>query len=71
MDSKPLITVIVPVYNSEKYLCQCVDIILNQTYINLEVILVDDGSPDKCGELCDQYAAQDSRIKVIHKQNRG
>lgn len=71
MDSKPLITVIVPVYNSEKYLCQCVDSILNQTYINLEVILVDDGSPDKCGELCDQYAAKDSRIKVIHKQNGG
>ena len=71
MDSKPLITVIVPVYNSEKYLCQCVDSILNQTYINLEVILVDDGSPDKCGELCDHYAAKDSRIKVIHKQNGG
>lgn len=71
MNSKPMITVIVPVYNSEKYLRQCVDSILNQTYTHLEVILVDDGSPDRCGELCDQYAAKESRVKVVHKQNGG
>lgn len=67
----PLITVIVPVYNVEDYLIRCVDSILKQTYRNLEIILIDDGSPDKCGEICDSYLSQDSRIKVIHKVNGG
>lgn len=69
MDS--LISVIVPIYKVENFLCKCVDSILNQTYKNLEIILVDDGSPDKCGEICDEYAKKDSRIKVIHKENGG
>ena len=67
----PLISVIVPCYKVEKYLHLCVDSILFQTYTNLEIILVDDGSPDKCGEICDDYAQKDSRIKVIHKENGG
>ena len=66
-----LISVIVPVYNVEKYLNRCVDSIINQTYKNLEIILVDDGSPDNCGRICDEYAKKDSRIKVIHKENSG
>ena len=66
-----LISVIVPVYKVEKYLHKCVDSILAQTYTNLEIILVDDGSPDNCGKICDEYAAKDSRIKVIHQQNGG
>lgn len=66
-----LISVIVPVYNVEKYLCKCVDSILAQTYTNLEIILVDDGSPDNCPAICDEYAEKDSRIKVIHKENGG
>ena len=71
MDAKPLISVIVPVYKVEQYLNKCVDSILGQTYENLEVILVDDGSPDGCGALCDRYAAADGRIRVIHKENGG
>ena len=67
----PLITVIVPCYNVEKYLPKCVDSIINQTYQNLEIILVDDGSPDNCGKVCDDYALKDARIKVIHKPNGG
>lgn len=66
-----LVSVIVPVYNVEKYLSRCIDSIINQTYKNLEIILVDDGSPDRCGDICDQYAIKDSRIKVIHKKNGG
>lgn len=66
-----LITVIVPIYNVEKYLNRCVDSIINQTYTNLEIILVDDGSPDNCGKICDEYAKKDNRIKVIHKENGG
>lgn len=66
-----MISVIVPVYKVEKYLKRCVNSIISQTYENLEIILVDDGSPDKCGEMCDKYAQQDSRIKVIHKENGG
>lgn len=65
------ISVIVPVYKVEKYLCRCVDSIINQTYKNLEIILVDDGSPDGCGVICDDYAKCDERIKVIHKENGG
>ncbi len=67
----PLISVIVPVYKVEEYLAACVDSILAQTYENLEIILVDDGSPDNCGKICDSYAEKDSRIKVIHKENGG
>ena len=66
-----LISVIVPVYKVEKYLDRCVQSIVDQTYRNLEIILVDDGSPDNCGSLCDAWAAKDSRIKVIHKENGG
>lgn len=66
-----LITVIVPIYKVESYLRKCIDSIINQTYKNLEIILVDDGSPDKCGLICDEYAANDSRVHVIHKENGG
>lgn len=66
-----LISVIVPVYNVEKYLDRCVESIVDQTYKNLEIILVDDGSPDNCPQICDEWAAKDSRIRVIHKQNGG
>lgn len=71
MNLKPLISVIIPVYNVELYLCKCIDSVLSQTYENLEIILVDDGSPDNCGEICDKYALKDSRIRVIHKANGG
>ena len=67
----PLISVIVPVYNVEEYLDKCVESIINQTYKNLEIILVDDGSPDNCPEKCDEWAKKDKRIKVIHKKNGG
>ncbi len=66
-----MISVIVPVYKVEKYLDRCVDSIVGQTYKNLEIILVDDGSPDSCPSMCDEWAKKDSRIKVIHKQNGG
>lgn len=66
-----LISVIVPVYKVEKYIHKCIDSIINQTYTNLEIILVDDGSPDSCGKICDEYAKKDNRIKVIHKTNGG
>lgn len=68
---KKLISVIVPVYNVEEYLVRCVDSIINQTYDNLEIILVDDGSTDMSGAMCDSFAEQDDRIKVIHKKNGG
>ena len=66
-----LLTVIVPIYKAESYLHRCLDSIINQTYKNLEVILVDDGSPDNCPAICDEYAKQDSRVKVIHQKNAG
>lgn len=66
-----LISVIVPVYKVENYLNRCIDSILNQTYRNLEVILVDDGSPDNCPSICEEYAKKDNRIKVIHQENGG
>lgn len=65
------ISFIVPVYNVEKYIDQCVSSILNQTFNDLELILVDDGSPDRCPEICDEYAKRDARVKVIHKKNAG
>lgn len=67
----PLISVIVPIYKVEKYLDRCVESIVNQTYKNLEIILVDDGSPDNCPQMCDDWAKKDNRIKVIHKENGG
>lgn len=66
-----LVSVIVPIYNVEKYIKQCIDSIINQTYINLEIILVNDGSTDSCGKICDEYAEKDTRIKVIHQKNGG
>lgn len=68
---EPVISVIVPVYNVEKYLNRCVQSIVDQTYKNLEIILVDDGSPDHCPQMCDAWAKKDSRIQVIHKKNGG
>lgn len=65
------ISIIIPIYKVEKYIKQCVDSVLNQTYSNLEIILVDDGSPDNCPNICDDYALLDKRIKVIHKINGG
>ena len=67
----PKISIIVPVYKVEKYIEQCIESILNQTFKDFELILVDDGSPDKCPEICDKYALKDERIKVIHQKNRG
>ena len=67
----PLISVLIPVYNSKKYLMECIVSVLNQTYHNIEVILVDDGSTDGSGAICDAYAEQDKRIQVIHKENSG
>lgn len=71
MEGNIKISVIVPVYRVEKYLDKCVKSIVNQTYENLEIILVDDGSPDNCPAMCDEWAKRDSRIKVIHKENGG
>lgn len=67
----PLISVVVPIYKVERYLHKCIDSILNQEYRRLEIILVDDGSPDNCPKICDEYAKMDKRIKVVHKQNGG
>lgn len=69
--TKVLVSVIVPIYNVERELDRCVQSILNQSYKNLEIILVDDGSPDRCPEMCDEYARVDSRVRVIHKENGG
>lgn len=71
MKDAGLISVIVPIYKVEQYLHRCVDSILNQTYKHLEIILVDDGSPDGCPIICDEYAKKDSRVKVIHQENTG
>lgn len=67
----PLVSIIVPVYKVEEYLDECVESIVCQTYKNLEIILVDDGSPDRCPEMCDRWAEKESRIKVIHRENAG
>lgn len=67
----PEISVIVPVYNVEPYLAECIDSILSQTFTDFELLLVDDGSPDRCGEICDGYAGKDKRIRVLHQENAG
>ena len=67
----PMISIIVPVYKAEQYLRPCIDSILAQTYTDYELVLVDDGSPDNCGAICDEYATKDSRVKVIHQRNQG
>lgn len=71
MMKDPLISVIVPVYNVEKYLDRCVSSIVNQTYRYLEIILVDDGSPDRCPQMCDAWARRDSRVRTVHRENGG
>ena len=68
---KVLVSIIVPVYNVEKYLDKCIESIVNQTYKNIELILVDDGSPDNCPKMCDEWSQKDNRVKVIHKENAG
>lgn len=67
----PKLSIIVPVYKVEQYIHKCVDSILNQTFTDFELILVDDGSPDNCGNICDEYAQKDKRVRVIHKENGG
>ena len=67
----PAISVIVPVYNTEKYLDECIQSILNQSFTNFELLLIDDGSTDRSGAICDQYAAKDERVRVFHKENGG
>ena len=68
---EPLISVVVPVYKVEQYLNRCVDSLLSQTYENVEIILVDDGSPDNCPAMCDDYASKYDKICVIHQENKG
>ena len=67
----PTVTIVVPIYNVERYLKRCIHSIQTQTLRNIEIILVDDESPDRCPEICDAYAKEDDRIKVIHKKNGG
>ena len=71
MNNVPCISIIVPVYKAEKYLNRCVDSLLAQTFKDFEVLLIDDGSPDRSGEMCDEYARKDSRVRVFHKENGG
>ena len=63
-----LISIIVPIYNVEQYINECIESLINQTYKNIEIILVDDGSPDNCPKICDEWIMKDSRIKVVHKK---
>lgn len=70
-NSTPLVSIIIPIYNVENYLEQCIISVVHQTYKNLEIILVNDGSPDNSGKICDNFALMDKRIKVIHKMNGG
>ena len=66
-----LVSIIVPIYKTEKYLNKCIDSIVNQTYKDLEIILVDDGSPDRCPQMCDAWEKKDNRVRVIHQHNVG
>lgn len=70
-DRDPKLSVIVPVYKAERYLERCVDSLLTQTFINFEILLIDDGSPDRSGNICDEYACKDARVRVFHKENGG
>ena len=67
----PLVSIIVPVYQVEAYISECVESLLAQTYTNLEILLVDDGSTDSSGEICDEYAVKDDRVRVVHQRNQG
>ncbi len=67
----PAVSVIVPVYNVEPYLARCLDSILAQTFTDFELLLIDDGSPDRCGEICDEYPGKDNRVRVFHQPNAG
>ena len=71
MNKNPKISIIVPVYNAEQYLRRCIDSILNQSFTDFELILIDDGSKDKSSDICDEYAAKDSRVRIFHKENGG
>ena len=71
MSDNDLISIIIPIYNVEKYMEKCLNSVVNQTYNNIEIILIDDGSKDKSREICDNYAKKDNRIKVVHKENNG
>ena len=66
-----MISIIVPIYRVEPFLARCIESILKQTYTNLEILLSDDGSQDRCDEICDEYAKKDGRIRVFHTENRG
>ena len=71
MQYDPLVSVIIPVYNVEPYLKEALDSVLDQSYQNLEIILIDDGSTDRSGKICDDYSETDDRIRVIHQENKG
>ncbi|MGN1282520.1 MAG: glycosyltransferase family 2 protein [Limosilactobacillus sp.] len=71
MEDKKLVTLIISMYKGEKYICECIESVLNQNYKNIELILIDDGSPDNCGKLADKYALYDKRIRVVHQENGG
>ena len=71
MSQDKLVSVIIPIYNVEQYLAKCIDSVLGQTYKNLEIILVNDGSPDGCANICNRYAKEDSRIRILNKENGG
>ena len=71
MNQKDLISIIIPVYNVKDYIDECLNSVINQTYKNLEIILIDDGSTDGSGNICDDYEKRDNRIRVIHKENGG
>ena len=71
MKEEPIISVIVPIYKVEQYLSRCVSSILSQTFADFELLLIDDGSPDRCGEICDEWASKDYRVRVFHQENSG